>query len=124
MSHAMKMEVMNESGAAGVRFTIDGRSSLLTTGDVDTLIAALLRARADMHPPHPAKPLAARDYPLQFDPCWQVETSPLFEGPVLMLRHAGSGWIAYMLPPASVARLVEVLQPKAPHAAPVAMLMN
>jgi hypothetical protein len=124
MYYPMTMEVVDESDTVAVRFSIDNRSSLLSAGDIDTVIERLLRLRADMQPPHPAKPLAAHDYPFQIDPCWQVEMSPMFDGPVLLLRHAGSGWIAYMLPPASVARLIEVLSAKTPLAAPADTLVN
>jgi hypothetical protein len=125
MYHAMTMEMVNESDTVAVRFSIDNRSSLLSVGDIDTLIDQLIRLRADMEPAHPAKPLAAHDYPLQVDPCWQVEWSPMFDGPVLLLRHAGTGWIAYMLPPASVERLIEVLRAKQPTLTPPSdMLVN
>jgi hypothetical protein len=125
MDNAMTMEVVNEFDTVAVRFSIDNRSSLLSVSDIDTLIDQLMRLRADMHPPHPAKPLAAHDYPLQIDPCWQVEWSPMFEGPVLLLRHAGTGWIAHMLPLESVARLVAVLSAKQPPlTAPADMLVN
>jgi hypothetical protein len=124
MHYPMTMEVVDESDTVAVRFSIDNRSSLLSAGDIDTLIEGLLRLRADMQPPHPAKPLAAHDYPLQIDPCWQVEVSPMFDGPVLLLRHAGSGWIAYMLPAESVARLIEVLSAKTQMAVPADTLVN
>jgi hypothetical protein len=124
MDYAMTMEVVNESDSVGVRISIDNRSSLLKAGELDALIESLLRLRADIQPQHPAQPLPAHDYPLQVDPCWQVERSPVFDGPVLLLRHAGAGWIAYMLPPASVERLVEVLQAKPPAGAPVPTFVN
>jgi hypothetical protein len=124
MYYPMTMEVVNESDTVAVRFSIDNRSSLLSVGDIDTVIERLLRLRADMQPPHPAKPLSAHDYPLQVDPCWQVEVSPMFDGPVLLLRHAGSGWIAYMLPATSVARLIEVLSAKTPLAVPADTMVN
>lgn len=124
MYYPMTMEVVDESDTVAVRLSIDNRSSLLSAEDIDTVIERLLRLRADMQPPHPAKPLAAHDYPLQIDPCWQVEMSPMFDGPVLLLRHAGSGWIAYMLPAASVVRLIEVLSAKTPLAVPADTMVN
>jgi hypothetical protein len=124
MYYPMTMEVVDESDNVAVRVSIDNRSSLLSAEDIDSVIERLLRLRADMQPPHPAKPLAAHDYPLQIDPCWQVEMSPMFDGPVLLMRHAGSGWIAYMLPAASVARLIEVLSAKTPPAVPADTMVN
>jgi len=124
MYYPMTIEAVTESDTDAVQFSIDNRSSLLRASDVDTLIEQLIRLRADMNPPQPAKPFVAHDYPLEVDPCWQVERSPMYDGPVLLMRHAGAGWIAYMLTLASVAQLIEVLSEQPALTAPADMLVN
>jgi hypothetical protein len=109
MYHLMTMEPVNEAGTVAVRFTIEGRSSVLGAADVDTLIEKLVELRGGMSPAHSMMPMPTRNYPLEVDPSWHVDRTPLFEGPVLMLRHAGIGWTAYALPARSVCQLVGAL---------------
>ncbi|MGH8781279.1 hypothetical protein [Paraburkholderia sp.] len=109
MYHTMAMELVDESGATAVRFSIDNESSLLRVDDVDALIAKLVQLRSTMKPAHPLEPVRAQNYPLEVDPCWHVDRSPLFAGPVLLLRHGGVGWTAFVLPPPSASHLVKAL---------------
>lgn len=110
MYHLMTMEPVHEAGTVAVRFTIEGRSSVLGAADVSTLIEKLVELRAGMSPAHSLTPVPSHNYPLEVDPSWHVDRTPLFDGPVLMLRHAGMGWTAYALPARSLCQLVDALE--------------
>jgi hypothetical protein len=112
MFHLMQLEVGNVAGTPVVKFTIDGHSSALGASDIDALISLLSQARANMQPAHPPSPPPA--YPLQVDPRWQVEHSPLFDGVVLSLCHVGIGWVAFALPPPSLDLVREALAARPP----------
>src|ERR1700737_2804623 len=98
--HLMQLEVGNVAGTPVVKITIDGRSSALGASDIDALILQLAQTRATMQPAHPPSP-PLTPYPLQVNPSWQADHSPLFDGVVLSLCHVGIGWIAFALPPLS-----------------------
>jgi hypothetical protein len=117
------MEVVNETGTPAVRFTINSQSSLLGANNIDTIIDGLTQLRGSMQPPHPLEPIREHNYPLEVDPCWRVDWSPLFDGPVLLLRHVGIGWTAFALPHRSIAQLLDALKAK-PVATAANMLMN
>lgn len=68
MYHLMTMEPVHEAGTVAVRFTIEGRSSVLGAADVDTLIEKLVELRAGMSPAHSMTPVPSHNYPLEVDP--------------------------------------------------------
>ncbi|WP_155741226.1 hypothetical protein [Burkholderia pseudomultivorans] len=108
MYHTMHMEVSSESGNPVIKFTIDGRTSVVGVSDIDQMIRQLAHARAAMQPTHPVEPPEGQ-YPLQIDPCWRVDRLADFDGAVLSIRHLGVGWIAFALPTANLMSLVDAL---------------
>jgi hypothetical protein len=124
MYHTMAMELVDESGATGVRFSIEDQASLLRVEDVDALIAKLVQLRGTMQPPHSLEPVRSQHYPLEVDPCWHIDRSPLFAGPVLMLRHGGIGWTAFALSQPSALHLVKALSTRTDVAPYAGTLMN
>ncbi|SMG13581.1 hypothetical protein [Paraburkholderia susongensis] len=125
MYDLMTLEVVNKDGGgdAALCFRIADRSALLRTEDVDELIRQLVLVRVSMTPPPSVEPVKTQDYPLEIDPSWHVDHSPLL-GAVLLLRHAGSGWTAYALPDQSVQRLVQALSAKPPVSRAPDVLLN
>jgi hypothetical protein len=99
MYQRMSVEPMQESGTAGLRFVIGNSAALLDVNEIDSLIAQLGRIRAHMLPAPPPQPEQHRSYSLEVDPCWHVDRSPLVDGVVLLLRHAGFGWVALTAQP-------------------------
>ncbi|MGF6240021.1 MULTISPECIES: hypothetical protein [Paraburkholderia] len=105
MYQRMSVEPLQESGTAALRFVIGNSAALLDANEIDKLILQLGQIRAHMLPAPPPQPEASTSYPLEIDPCWHVDRTPIFEGVVLLLRHAGYGWLAFSLPPPSLSRL-------------------
>ncbi|MFM0124433.1 hypothetical protein P0D73_37070 [Paraburkholderia sp. RL18-101-BIB-B] len=113
MFESMTLDLFDYADVPVLRFTIADRSCLLQTSAVDELIQQLIALRGLLDPPQPREPVKSSNYPLEMDPCWYVEYSPLL-GPVLLLRHRGVGWMAYSLPTESVERLCKALTVKPP----------
>ncbi|MFP3249647.1 MAG: hypothetical protein RXR20_34675 [Paraburkholderia sp.] len=105
MYQSLSIEPLQEFGHGALRFVIGNSAALLDAKEIDSLIAQLGQIRARMQPVPSPQPEQSRSYSLEVDQCWHVDRSPLFDGVVLLLRHAGYGWIAYSLPPQSMARL-------------------
>ncbi|MGQ7932264.1 hypothetical protein [Paraburkholderia sp. D1E] len=124
MYQRMSVEPLHESGAFAIRFVIGNSAALLDVGDIDNLIAELGQIRAHMLPPPPSQPEQSRSYSLQADPCWHVDRSPLVEGVVLLLRHAGFGWIAFSLPPPSISKLDMALTTQPPMQLAMSSIAN
>jgi hypothetical protein len=114
MYQSLSIEPLQKFGQGAVRFVIGNSAALLGAGEIDGLIAQLGQIRAHMPPAPPPQPEQSKSYSLEIDPCWHVDRSPLFDGVVLLLRHAGYGWIAYSLPPQSIARLNGALTAQPP----------
>jgi hypothetical protein len=114
---SMIVELFENAGVPVLRFTIADRFCVLQTSAVDAVIQHLIALRAHLGPPHSREPVRSLNYPLEMDPSWYLDHSPLL-GPVLLLRHAGLGWMAYSLPPESVERLRNALAVKAPSVVP------
>lgn len=114
MYQPMSIEPLQESGTAALRFVIGNSATLLDVNEIDNLIAQLGQIRARMLPTPPPRPEQTRSYSLEVDPCWHVDRSPLFDGVVLLLRHAGFGWIAFSLPPPSISKLDMALTAQPP----------
>jgi hypothetical protein len=123
MYDLLALDVLEKESDSALRFRIADRASLLPAAEVDSLIQRLVLLRARMQPPQPAQPEASGDYPLEMDPCWRVDYSPLL-GPVLLLRHSGAGWTAYALPAESIDRLVRALAVKPPASSAEKPLWN
>ena len=114
MYQTLSIELLQENGTSAVRLVIGDRAVLLGINDIDGLITQLGQFRAQMFPAPPQTPVKSQTYSLEVDPCWHVDRSPLFEGVVLMLRHAGFGWIAFSLPPSSIEKLHPALTAQPP----------
>jgi hypothetical protein len=121
----MNIQVLTEQNGEFVfRFSIGQHASLLRMHDLDSLIEQLIMLRASTRPARAVEPVKDHNYPLEYDPCWRVDQSPLLEGPVLMLRHAGAGWLAYTFTPASLVQLLEALAAKPPVQLETSQLVN
>ena len=118
---SMTLDLFDYADVPVLRFTIADRSCLLQTSAVDELIQQLIALRGRLDPPQPREPVKSSNYPLEMDPCWYVEYSPLL-GPVLLLRHQGAGWMAYSLPTESVEGLCKALTVKPPGVVPGSMI--
>lgn len=121
----MNIQVLTEpNGDFVYRFSIGQHASLLRTHDLDSLIEQLIMLRASSRPPRAVEPVKEHNYPLEYDPCWRVDQSPLLDGPVLMLRHAGAGWLAYTFTVASLRQLLDALAAKPPTSVETSQLVN
>ncbi|MCP3725146.1 hypothetical protein M3I53_18780 [Paraburkholderia sp. CNPSo 3272] len=109
MTRPMSIELVNEYGTPAVCIRIEGRTAMLESTDVDAVIEHLAMLRASMRPEVPRKPAHSHQYLIEMDPCWHAETSPLFDGVVLMLRHTGIGWAGFAIPQENLEKLTEVL---------------
>ncbi|WP_133116933.1 hypothetical protein [Paraburkholderia acidicola] len=123
MNDVLTLDVVEKEGEVALRFRIAEQTSVLKTDDIDSLIRRLILLRSQMQPPPEVQPAVSNDYPLEMDPCWHVDYSPML-GPVLMLRHSGIGWIAYALPAGSIERLTRALTVKPPVTASTSLLWN
>jgi hypothetical protein len=118
---SMTLDLFDYADVPVLRFTIADRSCLLQTSAVDELIQQLIALRGRLEPPQPREPVRSSNYPLEMDPCWYVDYSPLL-GPVLLLRHQGVGWMAYSLPSESVERLRKALTVEPPSVGPGSLI--
>ncbi len=114
MHQHMSIEPLHESGTDALRFVIGNCSALLNASEIDNLIMHLGQIRAHMQPAPSLEPVQSQSYTLEVDPCWHVDRSPLFDGVVLLLRHAGFGWTAFALPPPSISKLHDALTAEPP----------
>ncbi|REG48830.1 hypothetical protein B0G80_5135 [Paraburkholderia sp. BL6669N2] len=122
MYEPLLIEPLQEGGLDALRVVIGNSAALLGANEIEELIRYLSHLRAQMLPAPPPAPVESVTYTLEVDPSWHVDKSPLLEGStVLMLRHAGFGWIAFSLPPQSIAKLQAALTVRPPFAmSPVA----
>ena|SRR5579863_6075412 len=68
--------------------------STLSAADLDALIAAAAKRRAELKPEPPAQPPEQCEATL--NPAWH--TSPLPQGALFLLRHPALGWLGFVLP--------------------------
>lgn len=118
---SMTLDLFDHADVPALRFTIADKSCLLQTSAVDELIQQLIALRGRLDPPQPREPVRSSNYPLEMDPSWYVEHSPLL-GLVILLRHPGVGWMAYSLPTESVKRLCTALTVKPASFVPGSMI--
>jgi hypothetical protein len=122
MYYSMSVAPVEEFGRRAVQVTIANCSALLTVDDIDALIDTLGEIRSGMQPARPLEPPASRHYPLQMDPSWCVDRNPLFDGVILILRHAGVGWTAFAFPQPSLSRLNGALSAQVGHAFDISVM--
>jgi len=79
---------------------------MLEAENLEGIISALVRARADMHP----EVRRSADGPMLVipDPIYRTQVDTRSENMSLALRHPGLGWIDYQLPLEEVANLVRI----------------
>ena len=79
---------------------------MLAVDDIEGLIGALSRARADMNP----EVRRGADGPLLVipEPVYRTQIDTRSENMSLALRHPGLGWIGYQMPLEEVANLVRI----------------
>jgi hypothetical protein len=109
MYRPMSVQAVRQLGVDALRIAIENSSTMLSVGDLDTLIDTLAQLRAGMRPPRPHEPVPSRHYPMEMNPSWRVDKNPLFDGATLVLRHAGLGWTAFAFPPQSLSKLSDAL---------------
>jgi hypothetical protein len=109
MYRPMSVQAVRELGVDALRITIENTSTMLSVSDLDTLIDTLGQLRVAMKPPRPHEPVPSHHYPLEMNPSWRVDKNPLFDGAILVLRHAGLGWTAFAFPPPSLSKLSNAL---------------
>jgi hypothetical protein len=124
MYQRMSVEPLQESGTAALRFVIGNNAALLDANEIDSLIAQLSQIRSHMLPVPPPQPEPSRSYSLEVDPCWHVDRSPIVDGVVLLLRHAGFGWVAFSLPPPSMSKLGMALTAPVPIQFGISSMVN
>jgi hypothetical protein len=109
MYRPMSVQAVRQLGVDALRITIENNSTMLSVSAVDTLIDTLGQLRASMRPPRPHEPVPSHHYPLEVNPSWRVDKNPLFDGAILVVRHAGLGWTAFAFPPPSLSKLSDAL---------------
>lgn len=66
----------------------------LSADELDSLIVAAAKRRAELTPGHSDQPPAQAE--AIFSPAWH--TAPVPQGVLFMLRHPGLGWLGFVLP--------------------------
>jgi len=109
MYRPMSVQAVRQLGVDALRITIENHSTMLSVSDLDILIDTLAQLRAGMRPPRSHEPVPSHQYPLEVNPSWRVDKNPLFDGAILVLRHAGLGWTAFAFPRSSLSKLSDAL---------------
>ncbi|MGA7817901.1 hypothetical protein [Caballeronia sp.] len=122
MYQMLSVEKIEERGHQAVRFNVGSSAAMLDVKDVDALIETLGRMRSALSPSPPTEPSLTHEYPIEIDPCWYIDTNPLFDGVVLLLRHTGLGWTGFAIPQASLERLQEAIVRPVQHSFEVSRL--
>lgn len=96
---------------------------LLSTADLDALLAAITLERAKREPQVPME--QPKTMEAAIDPRWYLSMAN--SNTFLQLRHPGHGWVGYLIPPASRAQLLsfllqQALMPPAKNDAPHAVV--
>lgn len=107
---ALNIELVNVYGKNGLRISVESGSLILEAPTVDALIEDLGRLRSEMRPCVDSEVDRKKQFLVEMDPTWHVQSNALLDGSVLMLRHPGLGWTCFAIPRASLERLVETLQ--------------
>lgn len=115
MYATLRIEKVEEAGRQSVRFKVGDNEAILDVNDVDSLIETLGHIRSALAPLPPVEPSRTHQYAIEIDPCWYIDTNPLFDGVVLLLRHTGLGWTGFALPQSSLERLQEAIVRPVPH---------
>ena len=68
--------------------------STLSAADLDALIAQAIKLRATLQPAPASEP--PQQIEVVFDPAWRSFT--MDQNTILLLRHAGLGWVAFAFP--------------------------
>src|SRR6201996_799651 len=89
----MTLDLFDYADVPALRFTIADKSCLRQTSAVDELIQQLIALRGRLDPPQPREPVRSSNYPLEMDPCWYVEHSPLLGPSFSCGTLEWAGWL-------------------------------
>ncbi|RKP51941.1 hypothetical protein [Pararobbsia silviterrae] len=121
---ALHIEPVNAYGDKGVRLSLDTGSLILDTPTVDALIEELGRLRSEMQPCVDMEVDSKKPFLVEVDPSWHLQSNPLFDGTVMLMRHPGLGWTCYAIPRPSLERLVQSLNEQLERSVPIEGLAN
>ncbi|KWU26297.1 hypothetical protein [Burkholderia cenocepacia] len=82
----------------------------LSVQNVDMLITTLAGLREQMQPPVRMEDPVGEQVKGVLDPRWWVGPDAMSNGPALMFRHPGLGWLAFSMPMPSLTHLKDVLE--------------
>ena len=85
----------------------------LNTGQVDDLIALLVRLRPDMTPPVPMTMPNTKTFKAVYDPEGSMATDGYGDSILLHLRHPGIGWLHFAFPLAQARAMGRIMREKA-----------
>lgn len=98
----------NEEGANRVDWKIhDSGKRPIKAPDIENLVRLLADVRSKMTPPVAEDGPMGESMQAMMDPRWWLTYDPAFNGAMLMVRHAGFGWIGQALPLESLRTLYE-----------------
>ena len=84
--------------------TVGGQTWSFNSADVDRLLAGLGEVRASMKPERTTE-FAEKSIRGITDPKWQTQPMPMSPDSLVHIRDPRFGWLSYVLPQASAARL-------------------
>ncbi|CAB3783661.1 hypothetical protein [Pararobbsia alpina] len=105
----LKLEIVNPYGANSLLLSIEGNSVVLDPSEVDALIENLSGYRSEMQPAVDASLSKSRQYVIENNPTWHIESNPLLDGAVVFMRHTGFGWKGFAIPRESLKKLIDVV---------------
>lgn len=121
---ALNLELVNAYGENALCITVEGGSVILQMPTIDALIDHLARLRSEMSPPVATVVSPKKEHLVEIDPVWHAEASLLLDGSVVLLRHAGFGWLGFALPRENVERLVNTLSEHLARPSPIGGMQN
>lgn len=104
-----KLELLPNVEKTEVDITIDGVSIKANATQLEAIIEGFAAARAQLLPAVPNDAPIGQQVNASFDPRYWTNLDPATGGTLLILRHAGLGWLPFMLPPGEREHLVKVL---------------
>ena len=97
----------NEDGTVSLR--VDGGAEILNAQGVSDLVENLAALRALMAPEIPITPRRFEVIQATVDPRFWVEPEFMHDAVLFSIRHAGYGWLSFMIPRPEVATLQRLL---------------
>ncbi|RQV01080.1 hypothetical protein [Burkholderia cenocepacia] len=110
MKTLVTVELTENDGQLSLNYKNGDPAQPLQAETIEKLIATLSSMREAMHPPVPMDPPIGAQVQAQLDPRFWTELNHMVSASMLMLRHPGFGWLAFVLPPTSAEQLTGYLQ--------------